>query len=582
MAFLSHKSVKSAVTYIILILGASLFMLPILWMLSTSIKTPRETTRENLRLYPLAPGPTLKSPYIDVRTFGDTDRLAGIPNAVWENTEDNLANLIDSRVDEWQRREDALGSLTESAAWNPEDLQSTMRRGALALLDRRLSDDVRRAAILSAEARGMEAFDSTAIADGTREILQASRGILTDGALDEIFNQAFRRLAVGEVRVRTTDFIAIGLYTGEEWVIHDGEARIRTVPVGSSVNQLVHYNLPQTAAAFRLRFQPRLDIMDEVADIDRVLVNYRGDESWGKTRFFVEKDGIRYRSAPGNAIYGRDWVEVELRFPGGEGDAIEQRTYLMLTAVGPATNSDFSVEMEIRSVGVLRAWVSKISRAYVDAFRQVPFARYLATSFSLALITILLSIFSATLVGYAFARLEWPGRDFFFILLLATMMLPPQVTMIPQFIIMKELGWYNTLVPVWILSGFGIPFFIFLVRQFLKNIPKTLEDAARIDGCGFLRIYWHIMLPLIRPVIITIAIFTFMATWNNFFAPLIYLNDERLFPVALGLFKFNLSVGQDVSLMMAGAFIATLPSIALFAVLQRYFIEGVTLTGTKE
>lgn len=582
MDFLSQRSIKSAATYIVLILGASLFMLPILWMISTSIKTPRETTRENLRLYPLAPAPTLKSPYIDIRAFGDTNRLAGIPDDVWESIEESVVALIDSRVDEWQRREQALGSLPDSAAWNPEDLRNTMRRGALALLDRRLGDDVRRAANFSAEARGVEMFDSTAIGDASREILQASRGILTDGALDEIFNQAFRRLAVGEVRVRTTDFIAIGLYTGKEWSLLDGQAEIRRVQFGTSTHQHVHYNLPETGAAFRLRFQPRQDTMYEVGDIDRILVNYRGDESWGKTLFFVEKDGTRYRSAPGNALYGRDWVEVELRFPGGEGDAIEQRTYLMLTAVGPATHSDFSVEMEIRSVGVLRAWVSKISRAYVDAFRQVPFARYLSTSFSLALITILLSIFSATIVGYAFARLEWPGRDFFFILLLATMMLPPQVTMIPQFIIMKELGWYNTLVPVWILSGFGIPFFIFLVRQFLKNIPKTLEDAARIDGCGFIRIYWHIMLPLIRPVIITIAIFTFMTTWNNFFAPLIYLNDERLFPVALGLFKFNLSVGQDVSLMMAGAFIATLPSIALFAVLQRYFIEGVTLTGTKE
>src|SRR5690606_7847596 len=138
---------------------------------------------------------------------------------------------------------------------------------------------------------------------------------------------------------------------------------------------------------------------------------------------------------------------------------------------------------------------------------------------------IVLAIFSCTLVGYAFARLNWPGRDLCFGLLLATMMLPPQVTMIPQFLIIKSLGWYNTLMPLWIFSAFGTPFFIFLVRQFLKNVPGDLEDAARIDGCGSLRIYWHVMLPLIRPVMATIAIFTFMGTWNNFMQPLIYVND---------------------------------------------------------
>lgn len=317
--------------------------------------------------------------------------------------------------------------------------------------------------------------------------------------------------------------------------------------------------------------------------IDRILVSHRADESWAQTRFHVERNGVRYVSAPGRPLFGRDWLEVELRFPGSEGTLLEQHNYIMLSADGVARgNVPFAVEMEVTAASLWGAWGSKVARAYSQAFRQVPFARYLATSFSLAIITIILAVFSATIVGYAFARLEWPGRDFFFVLLLATMMLPPQVTMIPQFIIMKELGWYNTLVPLWILSGFGIPFFVFLVRQFLKNIPRTLEDAARIDGCGFLRIYWHVMLPLIKPVILTITIFTFMATWNNFFAPLVYLNDERLFPVALGLFKFNLSVGQDVSLMMAGAFVASLPSIVLFACLQRYFVEGVTLTGTKE
>ena len=150
-----------------------------------------------------------------------------------------------------------------------------------------------------------------------------------------------------------------------------------------------------------------------------------------------------------------------------------------------------------------------------------------------------------SLVAYAFARLHWPGRDFCFLLMLATMMIPGQVTMIPHFLIWKSLGAYNTLTPLWLGSAFGSAFFIFLLRQFLKGIPRDLEDAARIDGCGFLRIYWHIMLPLVKPSLAAIAIFTFMGTWNDFMGPLIYLADQRLYPLAFGLYAFSVQVGNN-------------------------------------
>jgi len=165
--------------------------------------------------------------------------------------------------------------------------------------------------------------------------------------------------------------------------------------------------------------------------------------------------------------------------------------------------------------------------------------------------------------------------------MLATMMLPSQVIMIPGFLINRYLGLYNTIIPLWLFSAFGSAFFIFLLRQFMMTIPKDLEEAARIDGCGFFGIYWRVILPLIKPTIATIAIFTFTTNWNNFMGPLIYVNDERLFPLALGLFKFNLISGTDAGLMMAGSFIMTLPIIILFFYAQKYFIQGITLTGTK-
>jgi len=158
--------------------------------------------------------------------------------------------------------------------------------------------------------------------------------------------------------------------------------------------------------------------------------------------------------------------------------------------------------------------------------------------------------------------------------------------MIPQFLIMQKLGWYNTLKPLWVISFFGSAFSIFLLRQFLKGIPRDLEDAARLDGCGFLRIYWHIMLPLVRPTLLVIAIFTFLATWNDFMGPLIYLADQRLYPLSFGLYAFQIQSLQPgtsagIGMLMAGSLLMMLPVIAIFFFAQRYFLQGVALTGMK-
>ena len=207
--------------------------------------------------------------------------------------------------------------------------------------------------------------------------------------------------------------------------------------------------------------------------------------------------------------------------------------------------------------------------------------RYAATSFALVALNIVLMVLSSSLAAYAFARLQWPGRDFMFVLLLGTLMIPQQVTLIPGFIIMKWLGWYNTLNPLWIGAAFGSAFNIFLLRQFMKGIPTDLEDAARIDGCGFLRIWWHIMLPLVKPTLAAIAVFTFIGTWNDFMTPLIYLNDQRLYPLSLGLFQLQTVLGTNYAMMMAGSIIMTLPVIVVFFFAQKYFVQGITLTGMK-
>jgi ABC-type glycerol-3-phosphate transport system permease component len=248
--------------------------------------------------------------------------------------------------------------------------------------------------------------------------------------------------------------------------------------------------------------------------------------------------------------------------------------------------NQIKITLELEQRNAWQAWSAKLLRNYRLTLDYIPFWRYVATSLFLIILNLAGTLFSCSLVAYSFARLQWPGRTTCFALLLATMMLPPQVTMIPQFLLFQKLGWYNTLKPLWVMSFFASAFSVFLLRQFLKGVPRDLEDAARLDGCGFFRIYWHIMLPLIKPTLAAIAIFTFLASWNEFMMPLIYLSDQRLYPLSFGLYAFQIQSLQPgtsagIGMLMAGSLLMTLPVIAIFFFAQRYFLQGVTLTGLK-
>ena len=206
---------------------------------------------------------------------------------------------------------------------------------------------------------------------------------------------------------------------------------------------------------------------------------------------------------------------------------------------------------------------------------------YLWNTVYITLLSILGTLFSSSLVAYSFARLRWPGRDPLFLVLLATMMLPQAVTMIPVFLIFRALGWVDTLRPLWVPSFFAGAFSVFLLRQFFMTIPMDLEDAAKIDGCSYFGIYRRIMLPLIKPALAALTIMTFMASWNNFMGPLIYINSPEKMPLAYALQLFQGAHLTEFGLLMAAATLVMLPVLLVFFFTQRYFIQGITLTGIK-
>jgi len=321
-----------------------------------------------------------------------------------------------------------------------------------------------------------------------------------------------------------------------------------------------------------------------------------------QTRYFLEEEGKRFfvkwikRDTPAVVAL----VDAPLTFSVRHQQIISKpeeryftRLYNQRVEIKPVT--DFSPDAELQEVKILEP-ISLNShmvktekhfapqwRNYVDVLQKEPFFYYLINTIFIALFSILGQVLSCSFVGYAFARIRFPGRDLLFVVLLSTLMLPHQVTMIPQFILYVKLGWLDSFKPLIVPTFFAqTAFFVFLFRQYFMTIPLDLEDAARIDGCSPLYTYWHIILPLAKPVIVSVAVFTFMWTWNDFLYPLLYLNSDEHQTLALALENFKTAFGlRDPHFLMAASTMMVLPSIIIFFLAQKAFIRGVVMTGVK-
>lgn len=218
---------------------------------------------------------------------------------------------------------------------------------------------------------------------------------------------------------------------------------------------------------------------------------------------------------------------------------------------------------------------------YIGALTSLPFGRFAMNTIIIAVSTVIGHLISCTVVAYGFARLKAPGKGFLFVVLLSTLMLPYPVTMVPLFIIFSKLGWINTFWPLILPAFFGNAFYIFLLRQAFKQIPTELEDAARMDGANTWRVLWSIILPLARPALATVAIFTFQAAWNDFLAPLIFLHDQSKYTLMLGLSMFRGAYDINWAYLMASSIVVTLPVVLIYFLAQRVFIEGAAYTSYR-
>ncbi len=557
---------SSSLLHAVLIGGAVVFTLPYVWLVGTSWKLDKEVQSAEVHLLPQRPVPSPVSPYIDTRTFeriGKPDRL---PAERWTDwTQKAFTSSVGDAVNAW------LGQHPDAASL--PHVREELVEGVFGRLVNVLSDH------------------DWSLADKRVFSMILAKAITAD-MIQESFDQAYRCFAIGELRLQTQDYQVHNL-TGdrpadEVWTVTSGPARLEARTEADRSVAVLHYDF-NNGGRFELAstFTVPVDLADHAKGFKRIEMSFRSDQTWHDLRVLVEMAGRLYRSSEPRYLGIDRWWEAQFQLPGPDDQRLMPKRYILLKEIAAGPEYDhgphaLKVRVQLERSSRPEAYWAKGTENYRRAFDEVPFWRYFKTSTFLVAVNILGTLLSCSLAAYAFARLNWPGRDLCFVLVLATLMIPPQITMIPSFVIYKHLGWYNTLAPLWVPNLLAVNgFAIFLLRQAMKGIPKDLEEAAKIDGCSHLRIWWDIMLPLVKPTLAAISIFTFMFVWNDFMGPLIYVNDQRLYPLALGLFSFLIGRENQVTLIMAGSMIMTLPVILTFFFAQRYFIQGVAMSGMK-
>lgn len=545
---------RSVFLHAVLITGSILFALPFFWLGSTSCKVADEMYPP--RWIPQIPDCVVQSPYIKLRPTESPERPAAVNKENWERLSTPIMKAITAYL--------VANELQFPDFYRPYLNEPDMAAGIFARILKRAPDEL------------FEKDETTATAWFVQN---------TDIPIaSEVFDAVYRRMALSDVVFHGWD-VRVEPATMENkfpWKTEQGNVDLITRTQGlRRPAQEVRYSF-KNKDSFSL--STILPLKMPLENLKKIVVSINADRSWHALDLTVEVNGKRFHSTQHGFLGSDRWQDFTWQFKSDDDHSIKMKTWLRLEEAGVSSFNDpgmIKLSLACHQAKGFMAAYNKYINNYREVLRIVPLWAYVKNSLILVILNIIGQILGSSLVAYSFARLQWPAREFCFVLVLATLMIPAQVTMIPVFLIFKYLGWYNTLQPLWVGSFFGSAFYIFLLRQFMRGIPVDLEDSAKIDGCSYLGIYWRIILPLIKPAMAAIGIFTFLGTWNDFMGPLIYLNDQTKYPLSLGLFALQVFKSGDYGLMMAASVLMTVPVIALFFAAQRHFIQGVTLTGMK-
>ncbi len=559
-----------------LLIGSIIFSFPFYWLVSTSFKADREIFTAPPKWVPALPYNVKESPYAAGREYMKPLRPGSISSQNWQivlqKMPDKLwpgiLSVVQTRVFGWEDSSRADAHLRALLGHQFKHLKQRLVYG------------------VAGEAfRHPEIFQSL---HTPADILAYLQTTVRPRRVLKIWNDVFRDFAFGPITYQDAKFVEYTIAAPGEnplrlWKIQSPNGRALGIyKIGGRSALEIAYNVSRQKT---VRFVYQIHTHLPADSLRRFVIPIKGDESYYKIDFRLDTPQGVFRGKRAFLVDVSEWKQGVWQF-----QKPEKRYEMEHIQIVP----DHKAVSSVKEAGMLQITLTlkklpyslvvleKFLRSYFRVFRFIPFLRFLWNTIILVILNVGAQLFACSIVAYGFSRIQWPGRDAVFVLLLATMMIPGQVTMIPQFLIWRSLGMYDTFQPLWLPSLFGSGFFIFLMRQFFMTIPTDLEDAARIDGANWFTIYWRIMLPLIRPALAAVAIFQFMGAWNNFMGPLIYISSEKLTPLSLGLFMLRSQHNSEWGMLMAASTMMTLPIIVIFFFTQRYFIQGVTLTGMKD
>ena len=545
--------------YLLLVGAAFCTMIPLLWLLTSSFKTANEIFAVPIQWFPSFPPRVASSPYIVENAYPKIEKPMAVDEMAWRTLQPELTQAI------WTETQTHITVNAQLSNYVPsEELQAEMVEGVWQQLVASLPDEV---------------WDGT-----TASIVSAVQDAIIPEAVDTIWSSVYREVAVGTLQIEDLDFNR----TPIEIVDWKAKAGTRIRPSDDA----------QTAASLSYDFQDNNTtyMTATVASpipidrIRRITLPVRGDASYHRLSLAVSvSNETTYQPTRPFVLESALWKEAVWRLHGIPGELESSHITMqqvetnrtVQSTMEAGTENQLFLQLTIHQPAYLSIVWDKFTSNYRNLWKTVPYNRYFVNSVFIATASTLLTLFFCSLGGYAFAKYQFRGQKILFGILLASMMVPFQVLLVPLFGLMYDIGWLNSYKAIIIPFSVGA-FGVFLMRQFIVTIPSELLDAARIDGCSEFGIYYRIVLPIIKPALGALTIYSFLGSWNGYLWPLIILRDEVKYTLPIGLANLVGIYRQDYGMLMAGTLLSLMPIVILFLAMQREFVQGITLGSVKE
>ncbi len=571
--------------YLLLVAAAFCTMIPLLWLLTSSFKTANEIFAVPIQWFPSFPPRVTSSPYIVENAYPKIEKPMAVDETVWETLHPELTQAI------WMETQTHIAANAQLSNYVPsEELQTEITEGLWQQLVTSLPDEVwnsRKASIV------------TAVQDA-----------IIPEAIDTIWSSVYREVAIGVLQIEDLDFNRTPI-EDVAWKVTAGTgARIRPSADAQTLASL-SYDFQDGNTRYITATIPTSIPIDRIR---RITLPIRGDASYHHLSLNVSvspaagiengtRNGVTYQPTRPFVLESALWKDTVWRLHGIPGElesshiTMQQNNNQQFSTEEPnnlrssslptfhtsetTDENQLHLQLTIHQPAYLSIVWDKLTSNYRNLWKTVPYNRYFINSVFIATASTLLTLFFCSLGGYAFAKYQFRGQKVLFGILLASMMVPFQVLLVPLFGLMYDIGWLNSYKAIVIPFSVGA-FGVFLMRQFIVTIPSELLDAARIDGCSEFGIYYRIVLPIIKPALGALTIYSFLGSWNGYLWPLIILRDEAKYTLPIGLANLVGIYRQDYGMLMAGTLLSLMPIVILFLAMQREFVQGITLGSVKE